>query len=67
MSATVQGAVRELLEQTMITIDTVLATSDDELTMPSSRMRARQGPLDADHERHQSREDPYRAGARGAL
>ena len=36
MAATVRGAVRELLEQTMATMDALLAASDDELTMPSS-------------------------------
>jgi hypothetical protein len=36
MAATVRGAVRELLEQTMVTMDALLAASDEELTMPSS-------------------------------
>jgi hypothetical protein len=36
MAATVHGAVRELLEQTMVTIDVLLAASDRELPMPSS-------------------------------
>jgi hypothetical protein len=36
MAATVRDAVRELLEQTMVTMDTLLATSDGELSMPSS-------------------------------
>ena len=36
MAATVRGAVRELLEQTLTTIDTLLEASDRELAMPSS-------------------------------
>jgi hypothetical protein len=36
MAATVRGAVRELLEQTMVTMDALLAASDEELAMPSS-------------------------------
>lgn len=36
MAATVREAIRELLQQTMTTIDALLATSDDELAMPSS-------------------------------
>ncbi len=36
MAATVRGAIRELLEQTMVTMDAVLEASDRELTMPSS-------------------------------
>ena len=57
MAATVRGAVRELLEQTMVTIDTLLATSDDELTMPSSHACAQGKDLwtlitnDIDHEK----------------
>src|SRR5262249_34288918 len=30
-------------------------------------LRAGQGPVDADHQRHRSREDPYGTGARGPL
>jgi len=57
MAATAHGAVRELLEQTMVTIDTLLATSDDELTMPSSHACAQGKDLwtlltnDIDHEK----------------
>jgi hypothetical protein len=57
MAATVRGAVRELLEQTMVTIDTLLAASDDELTMPSSHACAQGKDLwtlitnDIDHEK----------------
>ena len=57
MAATVRGAVRELLEQMMVTIDTLLATSDDELTMPSSHACAQGKDLwtlitnDIDHEK----------------
>jgi hypothetical protein len=36
MAATVREAIRELLQQTMTTIDTLVAASDQELTMPSS-------------------------------
>jgi hypothetical protein len=36
MAATVRGAIRELLEQTMVTMDALLEASDRELTMPSS-------------------------------
>ncbi len=36
MAATVRAAIRELLEQTMTTIVTLLAASDRELAMPSS-------------------------------
>jgi hypothetical protein len=36
MAATVQAAVRELLEQTIATIDALLEASDRELAMPSS-------------------------------
>src|SRR5215471_14605546 len=36
MAATVRGAIRELLEQTMTTIDVLLQASDQELPMPSS-------------------------------
>jgi hypothetical protein len=36
MAATVRGAIRELLEQTMVTIDALLEASERELTMPSS-------------------------------
>jgi hypothetical protein len=59
MAATVRGAVRELLEQTMVTIDTLLATADDELTMPSSHACAQGKDLwtlitnDIDHEKIQ--------------
>ena len=36
MAGTVRGAIRELLEQTMVTIDALLEASDRELAMPSS-------------------------------
>jgi len=57
MAATVRGAVRELLEQTMVTIDTLLAASDDELPLPSSHACAQGKDLwtlitnDIDHEK----------------
>jgi len=57
MAATVRGAVRELLEQTMVTMETLLAASDDELAMPSSHGCAQGKDLwtlitnDIDHEK----------------
>jgi hypothetical protein len=36
MAPTVRGAIRELMEQTMATMDAPLEASDRELTMPSS-------------------------------
>jgi hypothetical protein len=57
MAATVRGAVRELLEQTMVTMDALLAASDNELTMPSSHACAQGKDLwtlitnDIDHEK----------------
>jgi hypothetical protein len=57
MAATVRGAVRELLEQTMVTMDALLAASDNELTMPSSHACAQDKDLwtlitnDIDHEK----------------
>ena len=35
MAATVRGAIRELLEQTMVTMDASLEASDRELGIPS--------------------------------
>jgi hypothetical protein len=40
MAATVRGAIRELMEQTMTTMDALLEASDRELTMPSSHVCA---------------------------
>jgi hypothetical protein len=57
MAATVRGAVRELLEQMMVTVDTLLALPDDELTRPSSHGCAQGKDLwtlltnDIDHEK----------------
>lgn len=57
MAATVREAVRELLEQTMATMDALLATSESELTMPSSHACAQGKDLwtlitnDIDHEK----------------
>jgi Mycothiol maleylpyruvate isomerase N-terminal domain len=57
MAATVRGAVRELLEQTMATMDAMLAASDEELAMPSSHACAQGKDLwtlltnDIDHEK----------------
>ena len=57
MAATVRGAVRELLEQTLATMDALLAASDDELRMPSSHACAQGKDLwalitnDIDHEK----------------
>src|SRR5215813_10559881 len=36
MAGTVRGAIRELLEQTVVTMDALLEASDRELVMPSS-------------------------------
>jgi hypothetical protein len=57
MAATVREAVRELLEQTMATMDTLLAASDEELAMPSSHACAQGKDIwtlitnDIDHEK----------------
>src|SRR5262245_35269902 len=57
MAETVQGAIRELLEQTMSTIDVLLQASDRELPMPSSHACAQGRDLwtlitnDIDHEK----------------
>ena len=57
MAATVRGAIRELLEETMATIDALLATPDGELAMPSSHACAQGKDLwslitnDIDHEK----------------
>ena len=57
MAATVRGAIRELLEQTMATIETLLATPEGELAMPSSHVCAQGRDLwtlitnDIDHEK----------------
>jgi hypothetical protein len=57
MAATVRGAVRELLEQTMVTMDALLAASDRELPLPSSHSCAQGKDLwtlitnDIDHEK----------------
>ena len=57
MAATVRGAIRELLEETMVTIDALLATPEGELAMPSSHACAQGKDLwalitnDIDHEK----------------
>lgn len=57
MAATVRGAIRELLEQTMATIDTLLEASERELTLPSSHACAQGKNIwtlitnDIDHEK----------------
>jgi len=57
MAATVHGAIRELLEQTMTTIDTLLAATDRELPMSSSHVCAQDKDVwtlltnDIDHEK----------------
>jgi hypothetical protein len=57
MAATVRGALRELMEQTMATMDALLEASDRELTMPSSHVCARGKDVwtlianDIDHEK----------------
>jgi hypothetical protein len=57
MAATVRDAVGELLEQTMTTMDALMAASDEELTRPSSHACAQGKDLwtlltnDIDHEK----------------
>jgi hypothetical protein len=57
MAATVGGAIRELLEQTMATMDALLEASDRELAMPSSHACAQGKDVwtlitnDIDHEK----------------
>ena len=57
MAATVRGAIRELMEQTMATMDALLEASDRELTMASSHACAQGKDLwtlitnDIDHEK----------------
>jgi len=57
MAATVRAAIRELLEKTMATIDTLLVESDRELAMPSSHVCAQGKDVwtlitnDIDHEK----------------
>ena len=57
MAATVRGAIRELLEQTMTTMDTLLEVSDRELPMPASHACAQGKDVwtlltnDIDHEK----------------
>ena len=57
MAATVRGAVRELLEQTIATMDALLEASDRELPLPSSHACAQGKDLwtlitnDIDHEK----------------
>jgi hypothetical protein len=63
MAATVRAAIRELPAQTMATMDALLEASDPELLRASSHACAQgKDGLDPHHERHRSREDPYRAG-----
>lgn len=57
MAATVRGAIRELMEQTMATMDALIEASDRELTMPSSHACAQGKDVwtlivnDIDHEK----------------
>jgi hypothetical protein len=57
MAATVRGAVRELLKQTIATMDALLEASDRELAMPSSHACAQGKDVwtlitnDIDHEK----------------
>src|SRR5499427_2298627 len=57
MAATVRGAIRELLEQTIVTIDALLEASDRELALPSSHACAQGKDVwalitnDIDHEK----------------
>jgi hypothetical protein len=43
MAATVRAAIRELMEQTMATMDALLEASDQELPMASSHACAQRG------------------------
>jgi hypothetical protein len=62
MAATVREAVRELLQQTMATMDTLLEASDRELPLPSSHGCAQGKDLwtlitnDIDHEKIHTRQ-----------
>jgi len=68
MAATVREAVRELMVQTMATIDALLEASDHELAMPSSHACAQgKGRVDPHHERHGSRKDSHGPGPGWAL
>jgi len=57
MAATVRGAIRKLMEQTLTTMDALLEASDRELTMPSSHACAQGKDVwtlianDIDHEK----------------
>lgn len=57
MAATVRGAIRELIEQTMVTMDALLEASDQALPMPSSHACAQGKDVwtlianDIDHEK----------------
>ena len=57
MAATVREAIRELMTQTMVTMDALLEASDDELTRPSSHACAQGKDVwtlitnDIDHEK----------------
>ncbi|HXJ79827.1 MAG TPA: hypothetical protein VMS64_14235 [Candidatus Methylomirabilis sp.] len=57
MAATVRGAIRELLDQTIATMDALLEASDRELALPSSHVCAQGKDLwalitnDIDHEK----------------
>src|SRR5260370_13808105 len=57
MAATVRAAIRELMEQTMTTMDALLEASDQELTIPSSHACAQGKDVwtlianDIDHEK----------------
>src|SRR4029434_7364699 len=57
MAATVRGAIRELMEQTMTTMDALVEASDRELSMPSSHACAQGKDVwtllanDIDHEK----------------
>ena len=68
MAETVRAAVRELLEQTIATMDALLEASDRELPLPSSHACAQGKDVwTLGHERHRPREDPHGPGARGAV
>jgi len=55
MAATVREAVRELMAQTMATIDALLEASDTSLRCHPHTLVRREGRVDPHHERHRSR------------
>ena len=67
MAATVRGAIRELLEETMTTIDALLEAPDGEsCDALVARLYAEQGDLVPDHQQRRPREDPRVRSSKGA-